>query len=315
MDNLYKTLKTYGKVKINEPLAKHTTFKIGGPAKYIVIVERIQALKELLTFLNEQGIPLAILGGGSNMLASDSGFDGVIIQIADKSCTIKDTTVVAAAGMQTVALAQATIKAGLTEFEWGVGVPGTIGGAVRGNAGATGWEMKDNVEKVEVYRDGETIILTNSECQFGYRHSIFKHNNDIILRVWLALKKGENKDSLKQALQYIKYRNETQPKGYASTGCIFKNVETQQLKNPIKNLQEIPQEFLENNRIPAGWLVEQVHMKGKKIGNAEVSERHGNFILNLGGATADDVLSLIAQIKQQVEEKYGIVLEEEIQIL
>ncbi|MBT3538906.1 UDP-N-acetylmuramate dehydrogenase [Candidatus Parcubacteria bacterium] len=312
MDQLYKELKNFGKVKLKESLAKHTTFKIGGPAKYFVIVEDVAKLSELLKYLDAQGIPYVVIGGGSNMLVSDDGFDGVIIRIKGGGVKVKSDVIEAGAGCTTVQVAQESIKAGLTGFEWGVGVPGTIGGAVRGNAGAMGGDMNKVIEKVEVYQDGEVVEYSNEESSFKYRDSIFKHNGGIILRVWLKLEKGENRDLQKQAITNIQYRNQTQPHGHASSGCTFKNVEIREDSNfKIK----IPQDFLEKGIISAGWLIDQCNIKGYTAGNAQVSEKHGNFIVNLGGATANDVLSIIDHVKGEVYNTFGINLQEEIQII
>jgi len=321
MDEIYSKLKEFGKVKTNEPLSKHTTFKIGGPATYFVIVDSVDSAIDLLKYLDGEGHKYIVFGGGSNMLASDNGYDGVVVQIVDRSVEVKGEEVTATAGIQTVALAQETIKSGLTGFEWGVGIPGSIGGAIRGNAGATGAEIKDTLKSVEVYRDGEAITLSNEDCNFGYRDSKFKHNNDVILRATFSLKKGEDNDARRKALEVIKYRNETQPKGYASTGCIFKNIEiiddsiSQKLLDNFSKEDEKVASFLQNKKIPAGWLVEMCGLKGRQIGDAKISEEHGNFIINLGKATSADVTTLIEEIKQTVYDRYGFTLNEEIQLI
>lgn len=312
MDALYHTLKQYGKVKSNEPLAKHTTFKIGGPAKYFIIVDNTDKVVELLTWLDGEGQPYTIVGGGSNMLASDDGFDGIVIHIADKNLHVSGTYITAAAGVLTASLSQASIKASLTGFEWGVGVPGTIGGAIRGNAGATGGEMKDVVHTVQVYGNGDVSTYTNSDCQFGYRHSIFKQSGHVILSATIALQEGKDSEGIKRAMEYITYRNKTQPKGFASTGCIFKNVEVSTIHLSDDIARQIPDQFIQEKKISAGWLVEQVGMKGKSVGKAKVSEQHGNFIVNMGQASSSDVQALIEMVKSAVFQKYGIVLEEEI---
>ncbi|OGH89758.1 MAG: UDP-N-acetylenolpyruvoylglucosamine reductase, partial [Candidatus Magasanikbacteria bacterium RIFOXYD12_FULL_33_17] len=218
------------------------------------------------------------------------------------------------AGCITVAVARESVRLGLTGFEWGIGVPGTIGGAVRGNAGAMGGDMKGNIEKVEVYRQGEILELTNEECGFAYRESIFKNNNDVVLRVWLKLAKSieESKDLMKKAIENIAYRNATQPQGFASSGCIFKNVIVKSQKPKAKS-QDIPQEFLDKGIISAGWLVDNAGCKGLQIGKAQVSEKHANFIVNLGGATAEDVKNLIDEVKEKVYNKFKITLETEVQ--
>lgn len=311
---LYKKLREFGKVKINEPLAKHTTFKIGGNANLFVIVDSIDKLTSLLKFLNGEGVNYFILGGGSNMLASDNTFGDIVIKIIAKQMKIENDLVVVDAGCPTVEVAQNSVKENLTGFEWGVGVPGTMGGAVRGNAGAVGGEMKDNVEKVEVFRDGEIIELSNAECEFKYRDSVFKNNNDVILRVYLRLAKSEGKELMKKAMENIAYRNKTQPQGFASTGCIFKNIKTNKLKKDVKK-DLISDEFWQKGVISAGWLVQEAGLKGEKVGKAQVSDKHGNFIVNLGGATAQNVMDLIDKVKEKVYDKFGIELEEEIQLV
>lgn len=312
-------LKKYGKLRINEPLSKHTTFKIGGPAKYFITITETSKLIELLQFLDAEGVSYLVFGGGSNMLASDEGFDGVVIDIATRELQIDGTRVVAQAGCITVEVAQKTMQASLTGFEWGVGVPGTIGGALRGNAGAMGREMKDSVTEISIYKDGEVEIWDAAQCDFGYRSSRVKHEGGVVLSVTLQLEKATDKSGMQQALQYLKYRNTTQPQGFASTGCIFKNADIAkyraQLLAHFDEHDEKIQQFLRVGKISAGWLVEQVGMKGAQVGGALVSDRHGNFIVSDGSATAQDVRTLIDQIKEKVFDAFGISLEEEIYVM
>ena len=315
MDQIYTTLKKFGKVKLNEPMSKHTTFKLGGPAKYFMTIDKTDKLVEVLNFLREENVEYVILGGGSNVLCTDKELDAVVIKVASSEIKQLENDILQVdAGCITVAVARESVRLGLTGFEWGIGVPGTIGGAVRGNAGAMGGDMKGNIEKVEVYRQGEILELQNEECEFTYRESIFKNNNDVVLRVWLKLAKSteESKDLMKKALENIQYRNSTQPQGFASSGCIFKNVivNEQLITN---NEQMIPQEFLDKGVISAGWLVDNAGCKELKIGKAQVSEKHANFIVNLGGATAEDVKNLIDEVKEKVYNKFKINLETEVQ--
>jgi len=321
MQDLYKKFKDYGKVRLNEPLAKHTTFKIGGPASFFVTVTETEKLVELLQLLDGKGIGYFIHGGGSNTLASDNGFAGVVIDISTKQTEVEGDVFMAEAGCITAAVAQKSMSAGLTGFEWGVGVPGTIGGAVRGNAGAMGGDMKKDILKVDVYIDGEVVTMTNEECQFGYRDSVFKHDGGVILRVYLQLKKAEpDAELMKKAIEHLQYRNSTQPQGFASSGCIFKNPEcgmqnVELLKKHFAEDDEKIQQFKKVGKISAGWLIEQAGLKGIKRGNVEISDKHGNFMLNTGGASADDVLGLIEEVKQEVYTTFGIELEEEVSIL
>lgn len=319
---LYQYLHNFGRVKMNEPLAKHTTFKIGGPAELMLIVESTEKLVAALRYLDGEGIPRFILGGGSNMLANDEGFKGVVIKIKTQVMEILPDGIAADAGCVTVAIAQASMQNGFTGFEWGVGVPGTIGGAVRGNAGAMGAETKDSVESVTVYSDGEVVEFNNADCKFGYRDSIFKHSSAIVLKVKLRLEKSENKELMKKALEFLQYRNKTQPQGYASTGCVFQNVVPSKAGvSKEKLLQLFPEDiekitkFFEIDRISAGWLVEKAGMKGACIGKALVSETHGNFVVNTGEATATEVHALIEQVKEKVYDTIGVEIEEEVQIV
>lgn len=289
---MYEKLKQFGRVKSNEPMAKHTTFRIGGPADVFISVETTDKLVGLLTYLDGEGMPYIILGGGSNMLVRDEGFRGVAVKIDDKRYAIHDTVIEAAAGCVTADIAQKSIAAGLTGFEWGVGVPGTIGGAVRGNAGAMGGEMNDVVTEVEAYRDGEVVRLSNAECAFGYRDSVFKRGGGVVLRATLGLQKGETATSMRKALAHLKKRTDTQPHGQ-SIGCIFKNPDGKS----------------------AGQLIDLAGLKGASVGDAEVSAKHCNFILNKGNATAEEVLALIEKVKEKVYDTFGVHLEEEIQMI
>jgi UDP-N-acetylmuramate dehydrogenase len=316
MDLLYKELKGFGKVKLDEPLSKHTTFKIGGPAKYFVEITKSSELPKLLSYLDSEGVEFFILGGGSNLLVRDEGFDGVVIK--NKVCDLKveNNLVTASAGCATVEVARKSIEEGLTGFEWGVGVPGTIGGAVRGNAGAMGGDMSESVKEVTVYDGGEELKLNNENCKFGYRDSIFKHTSAVILTVVIELKKSVDKEGMREAIKNLQYRNITQPQGYSSSGCIFKNyeVKNEEEKEALK-LKGVPTEFLGKGIVPTGWLVENSGLKGKSIGGTSVSDKHCNFIVSTGSATASDIVNLIEKIKSVVYHKYGVYIEEEIKIL
>ena len=240
MDNLYKDLKNFGQVKANESLSKHTTFKVGGPVRFLVIVEDTDKLVEALKYLDGMGEKYIVIAGGSNMLFSDDGFDGVVVKIANREQKVEGDSMIFGAG---VVLGQAlTIAAqnGLSGLEWGVGVPGTVGGAVYGNAGAYGSDIGTVVEKVDVYRDGEIITLTKEECGFYYRGSDFKHHGGIVLRVYLKLKKGDKAEIMKTMQETIKIRVGKSPKGF-SAGCFFKNIKLEDWEGDKSIL---PEKFL-----------------------------------------------------------------------
>lgn len=277
-------------------MAKLTSFKIGGPARYLVTVNTIESLRFVLDVAARAGLSTIILGGGSNMLVADIGYTGIVIRLAMTRVTIEGNRVTAEAGVKTVALAQQTVAAGLTGFEWAVGIPGTIGGAVRGNAGAVGGEMRDNVVTVEALVDGDIATFTNADCGFDYRHSAFKENGGIILSTTLELAAGDPATGAKKMHDALMHRMTTQPKGFASTGCIFKNIVTP-----------------DGQRISAGKLIDEAGLKGTELGGARVSEAHGNFVINTGEAKAEEIRELVERIKAQVYATSGYQLHEEIQ--
>lgn len=313
-----------GRLKENEPLAKHVNIRIGGPARWYLEARSSEEIIEAVRAAGTDGVAFAILGGGSNTLPSDEGFNGLVIQAANRNWSITSTvngqlsTVTAEAGVLSAFLARKTAEAGLTGFEWAVSLPGTIGGAVRGNAGCFGGETKDAVSEVEALRpDGSVVRRSNVECGFGYRDSIFKHNGEIVLSATLALKPAPKEECLARLESALSKRKTEQPLEFSSAGCMFKNFDYRE-EGEIAKLKarlDVPKEFLDRELIPAGWLIEQADLKGKKIGGAAVSDKHGNFLVNAGNATASDVVQLISLIKTKIRDEYGIQLEEEVQLL
>lgn len=305
-------------IKENSALGALSTFQLGGAAAFAVTVLSREELQEVLALAAEKGWRYRVLGGASNLLVTEAGFSGLIIWYRDKHVEIDPASgrVIAAAGALSAQVAGMCARVGLAGFEWAVGVPGTIGGAVYGNAGASGGEMKDVVVSVDVYEDGAVRTYTNAQCEFAYRHSIFKSRSAVILSATLQLQHAaEAGDPQKKVLEVLRYRQETQPKGFASTGCIFKNYEP--LDSEIEQLaaKGVPEQFLTARRVPAGWLIEHAGLKGEVSGGARVSEIHGNFIVNGGEATATDIETLIERIRARVAETFGVTLTEEITIL
>lgn len=313
---LKKLKKRLGEVKENVPLAPFTTFRIGGPARYFYIAKNSEDIVQAVQVASEFKIPYFILGAGSNILVSDKGFDGLVIKIQNAELRIQNGDVVVGAGVSNATVARATVNAGLCGMEWVVGVPGTIGGSVRGNAGCFGAEMKDVIESVKVLQitnhKSQINQLTNQQCQFGYRDSIFKHNkNLIILEVELKLQKGDQAEGDQKIKEILKKRNASQPKGLSS-GCVFKNAD---IHGGLRIYTDLPEEFKKRGQVPAGWIIEQMGLKGKKIGDAQISSEHGNFIINIGNATAEDIIILISIIKEKARNHFGIQLEEEVQLV
>lgn len=302
-------------IKENEPLSRHTTLHVGGVASYFIEARSEEQVLEAVHFAGEKKLPFFILGGGSNTLADDKGFDGVVIKIQNNDFVIEGETVTIGAGHLAALAARKIAVAGLTGFEWAVTLPGTIGGAVFGNAGCFGGEMGDvlvSVRMLEVLRKSQIIELKNTECRFGYRNSIFKTNSAVILNVTLKLKKGEQEKIKTTMQQFLDIRKTKQPLNCPSAGCMFKNYE---IKSGEQFIFSVPTEFLKIGKIPAGWLVEQAGGKGLNIGPVKISEMHGNFLLNTGHATAGDIKGLVKIIQEKVQNKFGIQLEMEVRTM
>lgn len=292
-------------IKQNESLAGHNTYAIGGPAKYFAVVKSKEDVLEALAFAKEKGEPFFVLGGGSNILFSDEGYDGLIIRIQIGGIKIDGEKIIAGAGVPLAQLMNVSAENGLSGLEWSVGVPGNIGGAVNGNAGAYGHSISEIVESVLVLEEKDSGVweekkYSNQDCGFFYRGSGFKKkdNRKIILEVALKFKKSEKekvREEIRNTLMTRKGKVPPQP----SAGCVFKNFKK------------------ENGELisSAGALIEQCGLKGSRIGSAEVPMLHGNYIVNMGGATAKDVRALISVCKEKVKEKFNMELAEEIVVM
>lgn len=305
-------------IKKNILLAPFTTFRIGGPAKFFVEISSEEELLEALNFAKANNLEFFILGGGSNLLVSDKGYDGIVIQCKLTTHNLRPTTntIEAGAGMPLALLVNLAAQNSLAGMEWTAGIPGTIGGAVRGNAGAFGSCIKDAIQSVKVFdtRNSQLTNYNKEDCKFGYRYSIFKENpNLIILVATLRLKLGDKEEIQNKIKEIIEKRSLKQPKEN-SGGSFF--------TNPVVIDEKLREEFehdcgiiCKDDKLPAGWLIDQAGLRGKKIGGAMVSEKHANFIVNTGQATAEDVIMLASIIKQQVRDKFRIELVEEVQYL
>jgi len=308
-------------------LASLTTFKIGGPADYFFVAKSEDDLINAASFARQQKLPVFILGGGSNILVSDKGFRGLVIQIQNSKFKIEGDRIESQAGVLLSELVQASIKAGLTGLEWAAGIPGTLGGAIFGNAGAFGLDISLAVKHIRVYSEGfikqyhydchsDSVPFSlkgageESQDIFGYRDSIFKHNNEIILSADLELQKGEP-EKIKQTIKgYLERRRSKQP-WESSAGSVFKNIQFDKLSKKLQDT--IPTEKVKIGKVAAAYFIELTGLKGHQISQAQISPKHTNFIINLGGAKASDVLGLIQLVKNKVKEKFSVELEEEIQ--
>lgn len=281
----------------NEPMSRHTTFAIGGPADLFVIPKTLEQLSGALKTLRNCGIPLLLLGNGSNMLVSDAGYRGAVI------CTTEmddvragdDCTLVAQAGALLARVARRAQRAGLTGAEFSGGIPGSVGGAVFMNAGAYDGQMAGIVEKTE-YLDGEGNLhtLTGEEHCFSYRNSAFRAHPDwTVVRTTMRLQPGDPAAILDKMNDFAQRRRDKQPLNFPSAGSTFKR----------------PEGYF------AGRLIEDAGLKGVSVGAAQVSEKHAGFLINRGGATCDEMLRLIELVQQRVRERFGVDLECEVRIV
>lgn len=296
----------------NEPLKNHTTFKIGGPAKYFVRAKDKNELFQAVRAAKKLDLPFFILGSGSNVLASDEGFDGLVINANDGNIDIKGNRAIVFAGVGLREFVLQTIENNLSGLDFAGNIPGTVGGAVRGNAGAFGKGVGDFASEVEALKisDHEVslIKLQKDECQFNYRDSIFKHDNNLIVsEVTFELVKDENaKAKLADIGKELQDRKVKQPYEFPSAGCVFKNV-------IYTDALEKYKEWMKMGKIAAAKFIDEAGLKGFKIGGAKVSEKHANFVINENNATASDVIQLISLVKMKVRDEFGVQLEEEIQ--
>lgn len=280
----------------NEPMANHTTFKIGGPADYFVSVSSEAEVRDLITWAKAEGVPYMVIGNGSNMLVSDKGIRALVIEVGKNfaDCRCEGDKIYAQAGVLLSRVSKMAMSESLTGMEEISGIPGTLGGAIYMNAGAYGGEISQVIETVTYLDcDGEIKTVTADECQFGYRTSIFEAGDKVILSAVIKLQKGDLNEIKAKMADYTNRRKTKQPLAYPSGGSTFKRPEGH---------------F-------AGALIENAGLKGYTVGRAQISELHAGFVINLGGATCEDVMGVIRHAQEVVKEKYDVCLEPEIRLV
>lgn len=280
---------------VNEALAAHTTFKIGGPADVLVEPSSVEQVAEILAACREAKVPVRFLGLGSNILASDEGVGGVVLKLAERfaSISVDDTTVTCQAGASNEEVAKVAMEAGLAGYEFTSGIPGTIGGAAIMNAGAYGGEFKDVAVSVDcITPDGELVTVSAEEAAWGYRHSMMMDRAYLVVGATLRLE-HDDRDAIFERMEDLRQRREEkQPLEMPSAGSTFKR----------------PEGYF------AGKLIQDAGMQGHRVGGAQVSEKHAGFVVNVGGATAADVRGLIADVQKGVFEMEGVRLEPEVRM-
>lgn len=314
MDKFEKLKEEFGKeCKLNVPLSKYNTLQIGGPADAFLEVKKEADLIAAFKLAKKIGIKCLILGGGSNLLINDNGFRGLIIHNKIVGIQIKDWVIKVKSGTCLQDLVDFSIKKGLQGIENLSGIPGTVGGAVFGNAGAYGQEISDDLIKVKIF-DGKGVKwLKKSECRFGYRESIFKNINLPILEVEFKLKKGDKEELNKKTKEILNLRIKKYPSNQKSPGSFFKNISVKDLSRDV--LQKIPKEKIIFNKISAGYLLEAVGAKGKRRGQIEIADYHANLFINKDGGKATDFIKLTKIFSDKVKKKFGIKLEPEVQLV
>lgn len=285
-------------ILFDEPMSEHTTFKVGGPAECYIKIYDVEHLRHILRFAKQKNIPITILGNGSNVLVLDKGIKGIVLNIRFNKIEMMnlDKKIFAnvGAGVKISVFGHLLLKNAIAGFEELSGIPGTIGGAVRMNAGAHGKEFKDIVSSVTCMDyDGNIHQFKNEDMHFEYRKSMLKDEAYIVLEIHMEFQKGEEKDIKEKMEEYANYRKEKQPIEYPSAGSTFKR----------------GADFI------TAKLIDEAGLKGYSIGGAEVSSKHAGFIINKGNATAKDILELIEYVKHEVEEKFNKKIELEIEII
>ena len=284
-----------GRLRENVLLSEYSTFRIGGIARYLIEVDNAEDLKKVIQKALELNLQFIVIGGGSNILFSSKGYNGLVIVFkSNNTFSINDNLIEVDASVSLNYLINKLNN--YTGLEWAVGIPGTVAGAINGNAGAFGGEMSELIKQVKVLEVKDNQIIeknfSKEDCKFSYRNSIFKNNSNLIIASAILELKKDSEENVKQKIKNnLSKRMSKQPKGF-SIGSIFKNGED----------------------FSAGELIEKAGLKGLQIGDAKISDEHANFIINLGKATSDDVLELIKIVKKEVKEKFSIDLEEEIKI-
>ena len=283
-------------IYFDELMSKHTSFKVGGPAECYIKVETVEGVRASLKISKNNNIPITVVGNGSNILVKDAGVEGIVLNIGIKKIEInKDMqTAKIGAGNQLSEVSQQLMQNNLSGFEELSGIPGTIGGAIRMNAGAHGKEIKDLIISVTaIDYEGKIRTFKNEECKFEYRNSIFSKEKYIILEAEVKLEKGNKKEIQQKMVEYAIWRKEHQPLEYPNAGSTFKRGE----------------DFI------TAKLIDECGLKGYKVGGAEISTKHAGFIINTGNATAKDILNLIETTKRKVYEKFGKQIKLEIEVI
>jgi len=301
-------------VSAGEPLAAHTRFGIGGPAEVYAESPRVESFLEALRLARASGLNYAVIGSGTNLVVSDEGFRGLVLRFTGAKIETRGQRLLAEAGAELQNLVEAANNAGLAGLQTLAGIPGSVGGAVYGNAGAYGRALSEVVREVYFFDGAMVRALYNSQCDFTYRDSVFKRRKDwIILTAEVALEPGDAPELQRRSEEILALRVRKYPPELRCAGSIFKNLLWRELPAPLRAL--VPAEVIREGKVPAAWFLDQAGCKGLADGDLRVADYHANLIYNAGAGTAHQLCALISELKGRVRERFGFELEEEVQYL
>jgi UDP-N-acetylmuramate dehydrogenase len=318
VDTYDKLQKTLGRARKNTPLASYTTFRIGGKAEYFFVARTTRDILRAAGWAHEQKLPCTVLGGGTNVLIADKGIKGLVVKVATGDVDISGRVVTAEAGANLFETIRRTLREGLGGMETMSGIPGTVGGAVYGNAGAYGHGIHEVVEEVVAFDGRKIRLLKNRDCKFTYRDSVFKKNHWVILAVRLKLKRAKRKELGRISREIVAIRAKKYKPGLRCAGSFFKNIELAKLTPAARKkiLKMIDQNKIKGGKLPTGHLIELIGGRGMRVGGIGIPNFHGNLLVKLSrSGTAEDARRLAVIVKTKVKKKFGITLEEEVQFL
>ena len=298
IDLLYQKLSdkiSPGRLMKQEDMKRHTSFKIGGPADLFINAGSMEEIAAVIQYAEEYSVPVTVIGNGTNLLVLDGGIRGVVLRIGERFSQVKieGNRAIVQSGASLTAVAKTCAKAGLSGLEFACGIPGTVGGAVAMNAGAYGGEIRDVLASCKVLSNGKVLELPNEKMEMGYRRSILKESDMVVLEVTFALTYGEEGVPFQRCMEFVRRRGEKQPVEMPSAGSTF---------------QRPPEGY-------ASALIDQAGLKGCCVGGAEVSPKHAGFIVNRGSATAKDVLALMKLVQERVKTQFGVTLVPEVKVI
>ena len=293
-------------------LSRYTRFGIGGPAEIYAHTAGEHAFVAALETVSAAGMNLAVIGGGTNLIVSDSGFPGIVLRFTADSIEHNATCVRVAAGAELQALVDYSTGRGLRGLETMTGIPGSVGAAIYGNAGAYGHSISEVAQTVRFFDGSEIRCISNADCEFQYRESVFKrHKNWIIFSAELRLETAPAAELRQTADDILKIRNQKYPPAMKCAGSIFKNLILKELREPVRKV--VPEKVIREGKVPSAWFLEQVGAKGMQNGGIQVADYHANLIYNAGQGTAQQLCEVIAELKSRVLRQFGLELEEEVQ--